>query len=153
MSERILFQAFHILGDAVQLLGDGDALGAVRQALAAGDAMIGLADGGNSPVVAYQIGLFELGVVLLLPALGVGAVRDGLVVVLEGAGDVYAQGQGMQYLQSVQFTSGYSIIWVAIRSRKSISSADKGWKWPKVWILSFSGSMDVMPERTQSTRG
>ena len=63
------------------------------------------------------------------------------------------EGQGMQYLQSVQFTSGYSFICTAICSRKASSSSVRGLKWQKVWMLSTRGSMLVMPERAQSTLG
>ena len=40
--------------------------GAVAQAFAAGDAVVGLADGGYGPVEAYEVSLLELGVVLLV---------------------------------------------------------------------------------------
>ena len=52
-------------------------------ALFATDAVVGLADGRDGPVVAHEIGPAQLAVILLLGALGDLALVDAFVVVLE----------------------------------------------------------------------
>jgi len=64
----------------------------VAEAFAAIDAVIGLAYRGNGAVVAHEVSLLELGVILLGRILGVGALGDGAVVMLEGARDVNTPG-------------------------------------------------------------
>ena len=92
--QQILAEILDVAVDAVELVGDGDALGAVVEAGAAADAVVGLAERRDGPVVADEVGPFELPVILLPAALGVAALGHGRVVVLEDAGDVDAPGTG-----------------------------------------------------------
>ena len=62
------------------------------KALAAVDAVVGLAQGRDGPVVTDEVGPLELPVLLLLLGLGIAAFRNGRVVVLENARDVDAPG-------------------------------------------------------------
>ena len=89
-----MLQVFHIPVDALQLRRNGDGLRAVAEAFTATDAVVRLAEGGDRPVVAYQVGVLEFAVLLLLLGLGVAPFRDGGVVMLEDARDVDAPGAG-----------------------------------------------------------
>ena len=68
---------------ALELVGDLDALRAVRHTLAAGNTVVCLTECWNRLVIIAQIFLAELLVVFLFPALGVFLLSDALVVVCE----------------------------------------------------------------------
>ena len=89
-----LAEAFGEGVDAVELGGDVDLLGAVGGALAAADAMVGLAELRDAAVVAYQEGAAGLPVVLSLVGFGDVPLVDAFVVVEEDSRDVEPVGAG-----------------------------------------------------------
>ena len=66
LSLCVSFQFFYVFVYAAKLIWDTDVLGAVRNALAAADAMVGLAYGLDGLVVAGQISAAQAPVLFLL---------------------------------------------------------------------------------------
>lgn len=66
--QSLLLQFFYIIVYAMQFLGNIDALRAMRAALVAPRAMIGLAQLGDTPIVAHQINPPGLPVIILIRA-------------------------------------------------------------------------------------
>ena len=78
--QRILFQLLYVAVYAGELVRDRNALRTLRDALLAVDAVVGLAQGRDSPVVADQVCLAKLHVIFLILALLTSAAGDILLI-------------------------------------------------------------------------
>ena len=81
--QSILPEVLYITVDSLKFGRYPDALGAMRHALAAPDAVISLAESRDCPVVTEQILSFQFPVVFLFSALRDLALVDTVVIVLE----------------------------------------------------------------------
>ena len=88
--QRILFQLLYVAVYAGELVRDRNALWTLRDALLAVDAVVGLAQGRDSPVVADQVCLAKLHVIFLILALRDQAAVDAGIVMLEYSRNIYS---------------------------------------------------------------